>query len=172
MASWSDVGLDGMSRRLHEHLRARPAHPRTPRPVTLNTWEAVYFDHALDRLRALADAAADLGVERFVLDDGWFGARRDDTAGLGDWTPSPDVWPTGLAPIVEHVTAPGCVRPLGRAGEVNLDLTCLAHPEGARPCATGGHDSGSPAGARPDPPGAFAHVPRSTICSAATPSAR
>ena len=131
VASWSDVGLDGMSRRLHEHLRARPAHPRTPRPVTLNTWEAVYFDHDLDRLRALADAAADLGVERFVLDDGWFGARRDDTAGLGDWTPSPDVWPTGLAPIVEHVTGLGMQFGLWVEPEmVNLDSDLArAHPE-------------------------------------------
>ena len=55
-AAYSADGLDGLSDALHTHLRARPAHPRTPRPVTLNVWEAVYFDHDLDRLRALADA--------------------------------------------------------------------------------------------------------------------
>ena len=49
------------------------------RPVILNTWEAVYFDHNFDTLKALADRAADSGVERFVVDDGWFGSRRDDS---------------------------------------------------------------------------------------------
>jgi alpha-galactosidase len=75
--------------------------------VLLNTWEAVYFDHDLDRLRSLATAAADLGVERFVLDDGWFGARRNDRAGLGDWWVSPDVYPQGLAPLIDHVRGLG-----------------------------------------------------------------
>jgi alpha-galactosidase len=78
-----------------------------PRPVILNTWEAVYFDHQFPILRDLADVAADVGVERFVLDDGWFGGRRDDTAGLGDWWVSDAVWPTGLGPIVDHVRALG-----------------------------------------------------------------
>jgi alpha-galactosidase len=71
--------------------------------VVLNTWEAVWFDHDLHRLRSLADTAAELGVERFVLDDGWFRGRRDDTRGLGDWTVDPDVWPSGLHPLVDHV---------------------------------------------------------------------
>jgi len=71
--------------------------------VTLNVWEAVYFDHDLDRLRRLADAAAAAGVERFVLDDGWFRGRRDDTAGLGDWEVDDRVWPGGLEPLVRHV---------------------------------------------------------------------
>ncbi|KFI58978.1 alpha-galactosidase [Bifidobacterium cuniculi] len=53
--------------------------------MILNTWEAVYFRHDYDVLERLADAAASIGVERFVVDDGWFGARRDDTVGLGDW---------------------------------------------------------------------------------------
>ena len=53
--------------------------------MVLNTWEAVYFDHNLATLIELADSAAELGVERFVLDDGWFRGRRDDHAGLGDW---------------------------------------------------------------------------------------
>jgi alpha-galactosidase len=75
--------------------------------VLLNTWEAVYFDHDAQRLRALADAAAAVGVERFVLDDGWFGSRRDDTKGLGDWTVSPDAHPEGLGPLIEHVRSLG-----------------------------------------------------------------
>jgi alpha-galactosidase len=105
--SWSDQGLDGLSARLHEHVRHRPGHPRTPRPVVLNTWEAVYFEHDLERLVSLADTAADVGVERFVLDDGWFRARRDDTAGLGDWYVDPAVWPQGLHPLVDHVRGAG-----------------------------------------------------------------
>ncbi|HEY3557886.1 MAG TPA: alpha-galactosidase [Kribbella sp.] len=96
-------GLDAVAHRFHDHLRARPSHPSSPRPVVLNTWEAVYFDHDLDRLLALADRAARVGVERFVLDDGWFKGRRDDHAGLGDWTVDPTVWPHGLAPLVNRV---------------------------------------------------------------------
>lgn len=96
-------GLDGLAGRLHRWLRARPGHPRTPRPLTLNTWEAVYFDHDPDRLLALAERAADLGIERFVLDDGWFPARRDDTAGLGDWVVDRSVWPEGLGPLADRV---------------------------------------------------------------------
>jgi alpha-galactosidase len=71
IAVWSDAGLTPATQRFHRHLRARPAHPTSPRPVLVNTWEAVYFDHDLDTLRALADRAARVGVERFVLDPGW-----------------------------------------------------------------------------------------------------
>jgi alpha-galactosidase len=106
IGSWGD-GLTELSARFHDEWRARPQHPRRPRPVTLNTWEAVYFDHSLERLTALADAAASVGVERFVLDDGWFQGRRDDTAGLGDWTVDRDVWPDGLHPLVDHVRSRG-----------------------------------------------------------------
>jgi alpha-galactosidase len=105
--AWSDRGLDGLSAAFHGWLRARSAHPRAPRPVVLNTWEAVYFDHRLDRLTELADVAAGLGVERFVLDDGWFGGRRDDTGSLGDWVVSEEVWPDGLGPLVDHVRGLG-----------------------------------------------------------------
>ncbi len=101
--SWSDRGLDGMSDRLHGWVRRRSGRPGSPRPVTLNTWEAVYFDHDLDTLTGLADAAAEIGVERFVLDDGWFRGRRHDRAGLGDWTVDEEVWPHGLHPLVDHV---------------------------------------------------------------------
>jgi alpha-galactosidase len=100
-------GLDELAGRFHRHLRSRPGHPRTPRPVTLNTWEAVYFDQDLDRLTGLATAAAEVGVERFVLDDGWFRGRRHDRAGLGDWYVDPDVWPDGLHPLVDRVHALG-----------------------------------------------------------------
>jgi alpha-galactosidase len=106
-AAYSERGLDGMSSAFHELVRSRPHHPKTPRPVILNTWEAVYFDHRLDRLSELADAAARIGVERFVLDDGWFGGRRDDMAGLGDWYVSKEVWPVGLRPLIDHVKSMG-----------------------------------------------------------------
>jgi alpha-galactosidase len=101
---FSTGGLTPATWGFHRAVRSSPAHPTTPRPVLLNTWEAVYFDHDLTRLRELADVAAEVGIERFVLDDGWFGSRRDDTSGLGDWWVSPEVYPDGLAPLIDHVT--------------------------------------------------------------------
>ena len=95
LAAWSDRGLDGVAERFHGWFRARPAHPRGPRPLTLNTWEAVYFDHDEQRLVGLAEAAASIGVERFVLDDGWMTGRIDDTRALGDWTVDATKWPSG-----------------------------------------------------------------------------
>ncbi len=103
LGSWSGSGLDGVSARLHGWIRRHSPRSRSPRPVVLNTWEAVYFDHDLAKLTALADAAVEVGIERFVLDDGWFKGRRNDFAGLGDWTVDADVWPEGLHPIVDHV---------------------------------------------------------------------
>jgi alpha-galactosidase len=130
-AVYAATGLDGMSAQWHAFVRARPGHPATPRPVVLNTWEAVYFDHRLDKLTALADAAAELGVERFVLDDGWFGGRRCDDAGLGDWVVSEAAWPDGLAPLVDHVVGLGMDFGLWVEPEmVNLDSDLYrAHPE-------------------------------------------
>ncbi|GAA2739661.1 alpha-galactosidase [Pedococcus aerophilus] len=124
-------GLDGLSRRLHRSQRATATHSNDPRPLVLNTWEAVYFDHDLDRLKALADTAASIGVERFVLDDGWFGSRRDDHSGLGDWVVSTDMWPQGLQPIVEHVKGLGLEFGLWFEPEmVNVDSDVVrAHPD-------------------------------------------
>ena len=132
------VGLDGVARRFHRYLRARPQHPSTERPVTLNVWEAVYFNHELQPLLDLADAAAAIGVERYVLDDGWFGSRRDDYSGLGDWTVSKDVWRNGLHPLVDHVTGLGMQFGLWFEPEmINLDSdVARAHPEWVM--ATGG----------------------------------
>ncbi len=130
-AAWSGAGLDGIAAAFHDYLRARPGHPRAPRPVVLNTWEAVYFDHDLTRLTRLADVAAEIGVERFVLDDGWFLGRRDDTKGLGDWEVDPDLWPAGLTPLIEHVTGLGMSFGLWVEPEmVNLDSgLARAHPD-------------------------------------------
>lgn len=63
----------------------------------------MYFDHDEATLKKLADRAAQVGVERFVLDDGWFHLRRDDTKGLGDWVVDPAVWPNGLDGLANHV---------------------------------------------------------------------
>jgi alpha-galactosidase len=143
-AAWSDEGLDGLSARLHRFIRARPTHPRRARPVVLNTWEAVYFDHRLDRLKGLADTAADLGVERFVLDDGWFRGRRDDTAGLGDWYVDEDVWPDGLHPLIEHVRSLGMEFGLWVEPEmVNPDSDLArAHPDWVLPGPPWRHQQG------------------------------
>ena len=124
-------GLDEVARRFHRHLRARPGHPGVERPVTLNVWEAVYFDHRLDRLMMLAERAAAVGVERYVLDDGWFGARRDAQAGLGDWTVSPEVWPDGLHPLVDKVVGLGMQFGLWFEPEmINFNSEAArAHPE-------------------------------------------
>ena len=131
LGSWSGSGLDAMSHRFHAHLRAVTPRSRTERPVIANSWEAVYFDHSLDRIAELADAAASVGVERFVLDDGWFLGRRDDTSGLGDWTVDPAVWPQGLGPLVDHVTGRGMEFGLWVEPEmVSLDSeTARRHPE-------------------------------------------
>ena len=99
----STTGLDGLAASFHRFQRSLPAHPAGPRPVNLNVWEAVYFEHNLDQLRELADIAASIGVERYVLDDGWFRGRRHDRAGLGDWYVDEDVWPQGLGPLIDHV---------------------------------------------------------------------
>ena len=124
-------GLDDLSAQFHGYLRSRPAHPGSPRPVNLNVWEAVYFRHDLDKLTALADAAAGLGVERFVLDDGWFAGRRTDRAGLGDWWVDEDVWPGGLHRLIDHVR--GCGMQFGLWIEpemVNPDSDLFrAHPD-------------------------------------------
>lgn len=130
-AAYSDHGLDGISEAFYSWFRARDRHPATPRPVVLNTWEAVYFNHDLDALTELAESAADLGVERFVLDDGWFRHRRDDTAGLGDWYVDEEVWPGGLHPLVDVVTSLGMQFGLWVEPEmVNVDSdVARAHPE-------------------------------------------
>jgi alpha-galactosidase len=124
-------GLDGLAAQFHGYLRSLPAHPASPRPVNLNVWEAVYFDHDLARLTSLADLAARVGVERFVLDDGWFAGRRDDRAGLGDWRVDEEVWPGGLHRLVDHVRGRGLQFGLWFEPEmVNPDSDLYrAHPD-------------------------------------------
>lgn len=131
VASYSNSGLDGIATNHHRSLRDRPNHPKKARPLTLNMWEAIYFDHREDRVRRIIDAAAEVGVERVVLDDGWFGSRRSDRSGLGDWTVSPEVWPQGLRPIADYVRSKGMEFGLWFEGEmVNPDSDLYrAHPE-------------------------------------------
>ncbi|TFC81385.1 alpha-galactosidase [Cryobacterium cheniae] len=130
VAVYSAAGLDGVSARLHPWIRSWST-ITGPRPVVLNTWEAVYFDHDLPTLARLADAAAMVGVERFVLDDGWFTGRSDDRRALGDWFVDPVTWPGGLHPLIEHVHAAGMDFGLWVEPEmVSLDSdVARAHPE-------------------------------------------
>jgi alpha-galactosidase len=134
VAAYSAHGLSALSQCFHRHVRQRLLRPATrakPRPVHYNTWEAVYFDHDIDKLKAIADRAAAIGVERFVLDDGWFGARRNDLAGLGDWTVSPEIYPDGLKPLIDHVTGLGMEMGIWFEPEmVNPDSDLYrAHPD-------------------------------------------
>lgn len=101
---------NGVAQNFHAAIRARmdwPGGTMRPRPVHLNTWEGFYFDHDEAALKDLANAAAKVGIERFVLDDGWFHRRNDDTSSLGDWWPDDAKYPRGLGPLASHVTALG-----------------------------------------------------------------
>ncbi|MEM9232035.1 MAG: alpha-galactosidase [Pseudomonadota bacterium] len=129
----SDQGFNGVSQAFHRYLRRHAliySEPARPRPVHYNCWEAVYFDHDIETLADLADRAAQLGVERFVLDDGWFGARNDDTTSLGDWLVDLRKWPSGLGPLIEHVHARGMSFGLWFEPEMINDDSDLArkHP--------------------------------------------
>lgn len=133
-ASVTDNGLSALSQAFHAHVRARPEHARlrrAARRVHYNSWEAVYFDHDPAVLADMASRAAALGVERFVLDDGWFKGRRHDRAGLGDWVVDPSVWPEGLGPLVDHVRQLGMEFGLWVEPEmVNPDSDLYrAHPD-------------------------------------------
>jgi alpha-galactosidase len=103
-AQYTDGGFGAASRSWHAYVRAHVLpHPDETRPVLFNSWEATGFDVDEAGQKALAARAAELGVELYVVDDGWFRGRRDDTAGLGDWTPEPERFPQGLGPLVEEV---------------------------------------------------------------------
>ena len=129
-------GRNGASAQHHAAVRAAidwPGGAMRPRPVHLNSWEACYFDHDEARIGALAEAAAAIGIERFVLDDGWFKGRSDDTAGLGDWTCDPNKYPDGLRPLAEKVRGLGMEFGLWVEPEmVNPDSDLYrAHPDWA-----------------------------------------
>jgi alpha-galactosidase len=113
---YSAQGLDGASRILHHYEIAHVLPHRVgegdeaapkPRPVIYNSWEATEFNVTEDGQKALAEKAASLGVDRFVMDDGWFGQRKDDHAGLGDWYVNSTKFPHGLKPLIDKVHALG-----------------------------------------------------------------
>jgi alpha-galactosidase len=136
LATYSPEGADGVARNFHTDIRARmnwPDGKMKPRPVHLNTWEGFYFDHDEAALMELADAAAEIGIERFVLDDGWFHGRNDDTRGLGDWWPDVTKYPNGLAPLAAHVTGLGMEFGLWMEPEMVSPESDLfrAHPDWA-----------------------------------------
>ncbi|MEU6803962.1 alpha-galactosidase [Streptomyces neyagawaensis] len=132
---WSDGGHGGASRAWHAYQRAYviPDADRD-RPVLFNSWEATEFDISEGQQRALAERAAAIGVELFVVDDGWFGARTSDRAGLGDWTPNPDRFPEGLKPLADQVHALGMQFGIWVEPEmVNPDSELYrAHPDWAQ----------------------------------------
>lgn len=136
LATCSTAGTNGVAANFHRAIRQRiswPGGAMRPRPVHLNTWEAAYFDHDVGELKGLADAAAAIGVERFVLDDGWFKGRAHDAAGLGDWTVDARKYPQGLRPLADHVIAAGMEFGLWIEPEmVNPDSDLFrAHPDWA-----------------------------------------
>ncbi len=108
---FSDKGRGGASRLFHRFERDSILPHRKGRlplrPVLYNSWEATEFDVTEAGQMALAERAATLGVERFVMDDGWFGARNNDRAGLGDWTVNPAKFPNGLKPLIDKVKGLG-----------------------------------------------------------------
>lgn len=132
----SASGLNGLSDRFHPFVRDSILSGRLagkPRPVHFNTWEAIYFDHDPAVLSDLVRHAAAAGVERFVLDDGWFRGRNSDRLGLGDWTADPMKYPDGLAPLISQVEAAGMQFGLWVEPEMaNADSDLLrAHPDWA-----------------------------------------
>lgn len=114
----SNNGKGSTTRRLHRYLR-RCVIPRGHeiRRTLLNSWEGVHFDIEEETLRSMIESTASLGIDMFVLDDGWFGKRRDDTCSLGDWSPDTERLPQGLNPIIKY------------AQEHNIDFGLWVEPE-------------------------------------------
>jgi len=112
--AFSQKGINQLANKFQQFVRSHLIElptPNAPRYVNYNCWEAIYFDHTIERLKNLAESAAAVGAERFVLDDGWFGTpglpRNDDTTSLGDWFVDEDKYPDGLTPLIEHVNGLG-----------------------------------------------------------------
>ena len=104
IAGFSAGGFGSASRSMHDFIRAEKLpHGRMTRKVLYNSWEATTFDVDVDSQIELAKIAAEMGVELFVLDDGWFHRRNGDNAGLGDWWPDEEKFPDGLKPLIEAV---------------------------------------------------------------------
>ncbi|MGM9950149.1 MAG: alpha-galactosidase [Lysinibacillus sp.] len=103
---YSKHGMNGMSQTFHDLYRNHliPKRWRKEiRPILINNWEATYFDFNEEKLLSIADKAKNLGIELFVLDDGWFGNRNNDTSSLGDWTVDKEKLPGGLKRLADEV---------------------------------------------------------------------
>ncbi len=131
---YSREGIGGVSRtfhRLYQKRLCRGVWRDQPRPILLNNWEATYFDFNEEKLLSIAAKAKECGVELFVLDDGWFGGRRNDFAGLGDWYPAKELLPEGIAGLSRKVEEMGLKFGLWFEPEmVNPDSDLYrAHPD-------------------------------------------
>lgn len=131
---YSDQGLNKMSQTYHKLYRTRLARGKyrdLTRPILINNWEGTYFDFDEDKIVGMATTARDLGIELFVLDDGWFGKRNDDFAGLGDWYPNLDKLPNGISGLSKKITDLGMAFGLWFEPEmVNKDSDLYRkHPE-------------------------------------------
>jgi alpha-galactosidase len=107
VGGYTQGGFGQASRNLHRYARKHVLPHEGPRPVLYNSWEATYFDINEEVQGSLAEKAASLGVELFVVDDGWFGERNDDRRGLGDWWVNQEKFPRGLGPLIEKVHSLG-----------------------------------------------------------------
>lgn len=110
LMTYSGSGLNGMSQSFHRIIRDRIVRSRfahEERPILVNNWEATYFDFNEEKLRTIVDEAENLGIEMFVLDDGWFGHRDDDNSSLGDWTVYKKKFPSGLGHFADYVHEKG-----------------------------------------------------------------
>lgn len=108
--AYTDEGLNDLSNTYHELYNnnlVRGRWKNTPRPILNNNWEATFMDFDEEKILRIAEKAAQAGVELFVLDDGWFGARNDDTAGLGDWVENPAKLPQGMGGLARKINALG-----------------------------------------------------------------
>ena len=108
--TYSKKGFGGMSRSMHDFVRkhiVRGEWRDKERPILINNWEATYFNFNQNSLLKIAKEASKAGIELFVLDDGWFGARSDDHAGLGDWVVNTKKLPDGLKGLAEKINALG-----------------------------------------------------------------
>lgn len=131
---YTDSGLNSLSQTYHHLYQKRLARGYwwdKARPILINNWEATYFNFTEERLVEIASKAKECGVELFVLDDGWFGARRGEHAGLGDWVAAPSLLPRGIKGIAEKIEALGMKFGLWFEPEmVNKDSNLYrAHPD-------------------------------------------
>lgn len=134
MLTFSDQGLGGMSRNFHQAIRQHLGHSvwrNRRRPIVINNWEATYFNFDEQKILELIDSCQGLGIDTFVLDDGWFGHRDDDTTSLGDWFLDRRKLPHGLTPLIERCESIGMTFGLWFEPEMISEDSELyrAHPD-------------------------------------------